>query len=142
MSRAAGAFFRRDAIYIISSSESTGGMWLSVGPVFKVPRDAEAPTLGQAALDALNASRRNVPVPDDLTGKEMLEPFGFKNRSVLTKGAKYVVVVVVGDGPSVTVTPTRSTKGGYLHMSDRALSVQPDAMEVGQALLDAEAHSA
>lgn len=132
-----GVFFRKSLVYVISQSFTTFEIAVSIGPMFKVettvPRD-----VGEAVVAALNASRSDVPQPDNMAQvqKELFRFTGSRNWSELVRTAAYVAVR--RNDSTVTVEPHKAGSGGAFVPDGPSVSCSSfDVEGIGRAVLNA-----
>src|SRR5262245_45444450 len=143
--RSASVYLRSHDFLVEAVSITTAGVGIRWGSVHVLPRSAAVSELGDAVLDALQASTQGVPHPDDW--KAVLRPFleAARARSWHAVQRRAKLCCVQSDETGIRITPTRNggTRGperGYHALTQDAI-VLPSAStadEIGRAVLSAE----
>lgn len=135
--KSASALFKGGTVFIQSYAETTSGVWIAFGPVYKCP-SADVEQLTRDIRSALAASTRGVPHPGGGDWKAiqqpMLDALGAKNWAALAKGAK-AVGLECEDG-IVTMTPSQDYEDdGGSSSDERAIKSSIDAENLGRMLV-------
>ncbi len=132
-----GVFFKKNSFYVVSQSFTTFEIAVSIGPMFKVettlPRD-----IGEAVIAALNASRSDIPQPDNMAQvqKELFRFTSSRNWSDLAKTAAYVAVR--RNDSTVTIEPHKAGSGGAFVPDGPGVPCSNEDVEgIGRAVLNA-----
>ncbi|MFO0907107.1 MAG: contact-dependent growth inhibition system immunity protein [Isosphaeraceae bacterium] len=141
MTKQAVAYSKDQVYYIHASSRTTAGMWIATPPFLKVAADGDVKALGDAILQALNASTDPVPQPTNWSGliAPLLELAGVKSWGTFMRRAKCLEVGM--DGEKLRLTPNRNlgSKEGFEASPSKAveLPVTSSPEQVGTAVEEA-----
>jgi hypothetical protein len=141
--RLVAVFARETDLLVEPNCQATTGVWLSAGPVSRLPRTATAAVIGAAVRVALGESRRGVPHP---TNWREFSPPVLQAAGVRAWAAQRTAVMChVQVGPDgLRVSPSRNggTRGdgrGYHTLGELAADLHAGATdeELGAAVLSA-----
>lgn len=124
MRRLASVERRRAEFIVTSYTQTPPGFWQMNGHFSRMPSDIEATDLGQALLDALDASNR-IPLrgidASNASFDPVLEELGLKDYAQYMKGA-VSVSLEIGNDDVLTITPMRNggVREGFVEMTDKA----------------------
>ena len=136
--KACGVYFRGQDIYVSSSSRTMNGLWIDSEPRMKLEGANDSPqTLGVAVLQALAASQRGVPDPEDLrsVGKEFLTFVGFKSLASFEKQASFFQLTLDDKESEITVEPTTHGSRGGFEFIGQEIKCGVAPQEIGATLL-------
>jgi hypothetical protein len=124
----------REAIYVCTAHIDTYGLGFTWDPLFRLPRNADATTLGAAVFEALAASRRDVDRPPaSLVTRRLLEFTGRKSWRKLARES--VSLEVWEQDGDVVVTPSiRDENDALLRMEDDSVRCGPGHELVGRTI--------
>lgn len=130
-------YFRKDRAYVVSQSSTTFGVFVSVGPMYKVVETTPM-RIGTAVLNALNASREGIPQPEEqrTIQNNLLSFTEAKNWKDLARTSTYVSVQA--EGNIVTVHPHRlDPSEGFVPHGESIACSEITADVIGNAILKA-----
>lgn len=141
--KSATVYEYKETLYVHSNSRTTAGVWLLNAPILAVVKE-HSTEVGGAIRECLAASRVDIPHPTTFpnTFGPVLALAGAKSYSAFTKLAK-CVHIDTADGIAVTLTPTRNLgpRGGFTHLTDKAVIILGPDDVLGRAVLEAIAAS-
>jgi hypothetical protein len=137
--KACEVYFRRDGIYVVSSSETTKGYWIASAPMSKFAPAVSPSELGNAVIEALQASCRGVPIPKDHNEvmKKILKFVGYRSWKAFTDGARCVSIEYADN--EVTIIPTFNVEdsgGAFNFMPGKAIKSELRAETIGKVLFE------
>jgi hypothetical protein len=139
MTKLASVERRKGEFIVTSYTQTPPGFWQMNGHFSRVPSDADARDLGQALLDALDASNQ-IPLRDIDASNDsfapVLEELGLKNYAQYMKGAVSVSLEVDNDDV-LKITPMRNggAREGFIEIADEArVLVDRSAGSLGSAV--------
>jgi hypothetical protein len=142
--RLVGVFARAADFLVEPNFEATTGIWLSAGPVQRLPRSAPPAELGAAVRVALQESRQGVPHPTDWKKfvPPVIEVAGVRSWAALQRSAAKCHIEAGTDGVKVVPLRNGGTRGddrGYHSLGDLAVKLPATATdeELGAAVLAA-----
>lgn len=108
MKKSATVYKKTHGWYLHSSSQTTDGVWISSSPYLRLPADSTLVTLGEAAIQVVEASTSPVEHPTDWSGlfAPMLELAGAQSWRAFKNGAKCCGLEY--EGNRLSITPHRS----------------------------------
>lgn len=134
--QAATAYKRGSQIFVHSSSRTTAGVWLLSEPVAAVAVD-DPEELGRRILEALNASKDQVPHPK--SWKNLFDPVlhlaGVKSWSTFVKSAKCVEIEAINGVAKLIPTRNLGADDGFSPLIEKAESCETSPDKLGAALL-------
>jgi hypothetical protein len=136
MEKSCGVYFRGEDVYVITSSYTTIGLLIATEPMFRLKRTDSPTDLGATVMEALQASRKGVPNPEDLrsVGIALAGFFGVKTLSSFERTATYFSLSLTANG--VNIMPTvRGNRGGFSHLPDQAVNCKAEPTQIGETLL-------
>lgn len=125
------------SIYIVSNSADEFGIYLSIGPMFKVGCD-DVRQIGIAIVSALDASRSDVPRPADFKAfqKELYRFLNVKSWRELIR--KALCVGVDRKGSRISITRYRvGEASSFMPDGPGTECMNCDPAHIGQSLLKA-----
>lgn len=141
--KCASVYLRQRQLLVLPSSQAVSGMWLDHDPVAKLGEIASDEDVGQVILDAVSASRQDVPDAVDPNARmsSLLEIAGARSWATFERSAKAVRVEL--DNECLRFCPSRTLRGsdtGFAPLDsnkDVALPSNATANEIGAALREA-----
>jgi hypothetical protein len=128
--------------YVQPMSQTTSGLWVASRPLVRIDSYASRESKGQAALDALNASRLSVPLPSDPNGlfDPILEIAQARSYESFMKHARHIQLTLESD--RLTVIPyekARKPRGTLLGIPEKTIELAAGATpeEIGAAMEEA-----
>ena len=143
--RCASVYRRKGKLLIASASQTPGrhGLWIEAGPHLMAEVDDPRPEIGEKVREALAASRRDEPYPDDPESIQvpLLQLAGVKSWSTFMRGASQCFVEQEDDG--VRFIPSHRDGGGFVPRADALVTVNTstDAGRLAEALFEALARA-
>ena len=131
-------YFRTGSILIVSESQTEeGGPYYGIGPMFKV--ESLTPLqIGRAILNALSASRNDIPDPADFKAlqQRLLQFLGVQRWGQVARTFKYAGVE--RDESIVTITPHRvGQAASFVPDGEPTQCQQTDVECIGRGVLSA-----
>src|SRR5262245_37217861 len=132
--RLVGVFARATDFLVEPNCLTTTGLWLSAGPVQRLPRTSPPAELGAAVRVALKESRRGVPHPTDWKKfvPPVLEVAGVRSWAALQRSAAKCDIEAGPDGLKVVPSRNGGTRGddrGYHSLGDLAVKIPDSATD-------------
>jgi hypothetical protein len=110
--KACEVYFKPDAIYIFPQSTTVFGFGIADEPKCKLAPDSSGTEIGQAVLNALQASRHGLPQPKDLREVTRSVLSFTKSRSWKEFARNARLFLLSSDSAVVRVLPTQPADGG------------------------------
>lgn len=130
-------YVKNDEIYIICSSKTVPGFWISCEPMVKLSLSETAASLGKCIMEVINSSKQGVPIPEkpsEVT-KALLRFIGFKSWKALEKGV--ILFLVRYDGSKIKFIPTRvASTRGFEHLPDKSVICDFKEEKIGQTIIN------
>jgi hypothetical protein len=139
MKKLAQVYERNGSWFFGPQSKATTGLWIGTPPLIQLSRQDSQRRKGQAAIDALSASKEGVPLPDDPESNvvPMLTEAGVSSWNEFMKRAKCVGLELEND--LLTIMPykkLRRPKGALEGIPEKGFAISAAASrdEIGAAL--------
>src|SRR5579859_6151532 len=114
MKKSATAYKRGNAVFVHSNSQTTAGLWIAGPPYLKVAFEGPPEAIGNAVIEALNASKESLPQPkQDEWGRifsPMLELAGTRSLGKFEQGA--LCCGLETEGEQLVITPNQKGRSG------------------------------
>ena len=136
--KSAKAYRRNGKWFVHSDCQTTAGVWIASAPY--VASEDDPATLGNAILEALEASAIEVPHPTSWGNifSPVLDLAKVKSWTTFVKGAS--LVGVEANGPTIILTPhcNQGSEDGFdpLENQRTQLPIEANSRDVGQAALN------
>lgn len=121
-------------VYVVANAETTHGFNIATEPMIRVDLSAPARVLGSAVIEALNAYKRGVPVPNlKKVEKAVLSFTGHKSLRTFEQDLSCVFVQI--DGEKVRITPTvGGNEGGFLFQQESTIIADFNPESIARAI--------
>lgn len=122
---------------VVTSSETTTGLWIEAGPYYRLSADASDEDLGSCVLSALAASTNDLPHPTDWKNfhKPVWDLAGVKSWGAFVKGASCVSVEAELDRISLTPSVNHGARDGFKARLDGMISIySPSKLALGASV--------
>jgi hypothetical protein len=129
---------RENRIHVYPESETTGNIWIPAEPVISLDATATDEAKGKAVLEALSASRQQVPhpaSPDDCL-RPLLRAAGVSSYTKYAKGTRSCSVTQDSGRHRLLARRNRG-KGAFEGIPGKAIVLEsPSAEDLGRAVME------
>ena len=129
--------YGRGRLLILSTSSKTvgrHGLWIEVGPIRVLLKQASPDEVGRALLDALEDSRDEVPLPHDPESVQvpLLKAAGVSSWGSFMRGASHIYFE--RDSSGIRMIPSEVDGGNFVPVVGLTRHLAESAVDLGNAI--------
>jgi len=138
--KTATAYQRESKIFLVPEARTTAGVRISATPVEVIDHATgiDSTDLGKVVISVLNKFQDSVPHPTDWKSITIpfLKPAGVKSWREFVKSAKSVGIEFEKDKIRLIPMKNLGAKEGFAPLTEKSVTVQLSADEIGKGLLE------